>query len=439
MMRVSGELTVILTVVAGAALGGYWTGQLAWWLVGGLAFLVLRQVWQMLRFRHWVRMGGDVRPVGGTWHWVADEFQRLRKQSKKRKKRLSLMLQRFQESTMALPYGTITVGADGEIEWFNRMAGQLIGLDPRRDKGRRITHLVRYPGFVEYVNRGEFEEPIVIPSPIDESVEMSVRLVPFGKKQLLITLQDVTRERRLETMRKDFVANVSHELRTPLTVLTGYLEALSDHAALMATDRDQHTVKQMQDQADRMRRIIEDLLLLSRLETSDVCEEDFDLVPVPALLADIAIEAEVVSKGRGHVIGRDVDDSVWIEGDSKELYSAFSNLVSNAVRYSPEGGKVLLRWYLDDDGAHFLVRDQGIGIAPQHLQRLTERFYRVDKDRSRGTGGTGLGLAIVKHVLQRHGASLSIESEVGAGSTFRCDFPPARVMRRPDSSQAMSA
>ncbi len=412
-------------------LAGYSVGATGWFLAAGLALLLGWHLHQLSRFRSWLRLGDCAgAAAGGPWADAVYEVQRLRKQNRRRKKKLRSMLNRFQVSTMALPYGTITVTAEGRIEWFNRSAGRLLGLNPRSDKGRRITSLVRDPRFVDYLAAGEFEHPIVVPSPLDEAVELSVRCVRLGKKQVLITLQDVTQERRLDTVRKDFVANVSHELRTPLTVLSGYLEVLSEHPALTASERDRYTVAQMQAQADRMRRIVEDLLLLSRLESSDVPEDAHAPVPVPALVDDLEAEVAMMSAGRGHILSKTVDETLWLRGDARELHSAFSNLLSNAIRYSPRGGEVALSWYHDGGRACFAVRDHGIGIAPQHLQRLTERFYRVDKGRSRETGGTGLGLAIVKHVLQRHGATLEIESEPGVGSTFRCCFPATRVVSR---------
>jgi two-component system phosphate regulon sensor histidine kinase PhoR len=336
------------------------------------------------------------------------------------------------------------VGEGGEIEWFNRSAGVLLGLNIRTDKGQRISELVNYPNVVTRLEHSEDsgdsedDEPLMIPSPVDAGLTLGLRIVPFGKKQHLITVQDITRESRLEVLRKEFVANVSHELRTPLTVLTGYLETLGEEPGILARSEILRTVREMGHQAARMLGIVEDLLLLARLESSDVSKTQHAPVPVPSLLLDIKTEAEVLSNGLGHIIRCELEEALWLQGDSRELYSAFSNLVTNAVRYSPKGGKIEMRWYADTQGAHFLVRDQGMGIDRQHLERLTERFYRVDKDRSRASGGTGLGLAIVKHVLQRHEAMLRIESEPGKGSAFCCDFPACRIVRQPERPRLLA-
>jgi two-component system phosphate regulon sensor histidine kinase PhoR len=409
-------------------------------LAGALAGLLAWHLRNLARLRRHLGEGGrcPAPQADGLWGELCLQIQHLQKQNKKRKKRLGTMLKRFQQSTMALPYGTITVGEGGEIEWFNRSAGELLGLSARTDKGRRITERVWHPDFMAQLGRRALDEPVVIPSPVDEGLILSLRLVPFGRKQLLITVQDITRERRLENLRKEFVANVSHELRTPLTVLTGYLETLGEEPCIATRPQILRTVQEMGHQADRMQRIVEDLLLLARLESSDVSATPHVPVPVPSLLSDIKAEAQVLSDGLGHIIRCELDKALWLQGNSQELYSAFSNLVSNAVRYSPKGGEIELRWYADVQGAHFLVRDQGMGIDREHLKRLTERFYRVDKDRSRASGGTGLGLAIVKHVLQRHEAMLRIESEPGKGSRFCCDFPVHRIIRQPERPRLLA-
>ncbi len=434
------ELRRLAMALAPAAAIGWAAGHPAWWLAGALAGLLAWHLQNLARLRRHLGKGGTCpTPQGaGLWREVCLQILQLRKQNKKRKKRLGTMLKRFQQSTMALPYGTITVGEGGEIEWFNRSAGELLGLNVRTDKGRCITGRVRHPDFVAQLQHRTFDEPVVIPSPVDERLTLSLRLVPFGRKQLLITVQDITRERRLEDLRKEFVANVSHELRTPLTVLTGYLEALDEEPGIASRPQLLRTVREMCHQAERMRHIVDDLLLLARLESSDVSETPHVPVPVPSLLADIQAEARVLSDGLGHVIRCRFDEGLWLQGNAQELYSAFSNLVSNAVRYSPKGGEIELRWYADGQGAHCLVSDQGMGIDREHLKRLTERFYRVDKDRSRASGGTGLGLAIVKHVLQRHEAALRIESEPGAGSRFYCDFPTRRIVHQPERPRLLA-
>jgi two-component system phosphate regulon sensor histidine kinase PhoR len=440
------ELRRLAVVLAMAAAIGIVTGYPGWALVLALGGLLAWQLRNLYRLQRCLGEGGRLpaHQAHGLWGELCRQIQHLQKQNKKRKKRLGNMLKHFQQSTMALPYGTITVGEGGEIEWFNRSAGVLLGLNIRTDKGQRISELVNYPNVVTRLEHSEDsgdsedDEPLMIPSPVDAGLTLGLRIVPFGKKQHLITVQDITRESRLEVLRKEFVANVSHELRTPLTVLTGYLETLGEEPGILARSEILRTVREMGHQAARMLGIVEDLLLLARLESSDVSKTQHAPVPVPSLLLDIKTEAEVLSNGLGHIIRCELEEALWLQGDSRELYSAFSNLVTNAVRYSPKGGKIEMRWYADTQGAHFLVRDQGMGIDRQHLERLTERFYRVDKDRSRASGGTGLGLAIVKHVLQRHEAMLRIESEPGKGSAFCCDFPACRIVRQPERPRLLA-
>ena len=285
-----------------------------------------------------------------------------------------------------------------------------------------IAHLLRYPPFLDYLSqRQPTRDAVELPAPVDSSRVLSARFVAYGKKQRLLLATDISQFRRLEQVRRDFVANVSHELRTPLTVITGYLETLldSDHPGLEPW---RQPLRGMGQQAGRMLHLIEDLLLLARLEAP---KERLPGKPVavPKLLADIVEEAQALSSDQGHDITLEADPKLWLIGVEKELHSAFSNLVINAVRYTPAGGRIAIRWFTDPMGAHLEVADNGEGIAAHHLPRLTERFYRVNRHRSRGSGGTGLGLSIVKHILNNHGAQLHITSEVGVGSVFRCDFP----------------
>ncbi|MGH8502905.1 MAG: phosphate regulon sensor histidine kinase PhoR [Gammaproteobacteria bacterium] len=433
------ELWRIALVVAPAALLGAWFGVAGWLVAGALTGLLGWHLLQLRRLARWLPAGGAREPsvANGVWRQLADDIARLRQGNRKRKQTLTALLGRFRESAAAMPDAVVIIGPYGEIEWFNDAATRLLDLRPRQDIGRRLTHLVRHPAFTAYLATGEYGEPVEFPSPVSEHLFLSARAVPYGKNQLLVTVRDVTRMHRLEAMRRDFVANVSHELRTPLTVITGYLETFSDDEQVRASETTARTVQQMEEQAERMRRLVEDLLMLSRLETTPATAEEARAVSVASLVADIVAEARVLSRAQGNAIRADCDATMWLKGNAKELYSAFLNLVSNAIRYSPAGGDVTLRWYADDEAAYFVVRDQGIGIEPQHIPRITERFYRVDKDRSRGSGGTGLGLAIVKHVLQRHGARLRVDSQPGKGSVFTCIFPRARIEHRPSKPKAV--
>ena len=298
-----------------------------------------------------------------------------------------------------------------------------------RDIGQSVGNLIRFPTFIAYLRGGNFDTPIQMPAPGNQQLILSLRLIPYGDDQRLLVARDVTRLQHLERMRRDFVANVSHELRTPLTVVAGYLESLLDDEHDEAAQRWHRTLQSMYEQSIRMQGIVEDLLMLSRLETQAQPEQSVP-VAVPGLLAQVREDAQRLSGTQAHQISLEADPGLWLMGSDSELRSLFSNLAFNAVRYTPPGGRIQLRWYGDTQGAHFEIQDTGIGIAAHHIPRLTERFYRIDVGRSRGSGGTGLGLAIVKHVLLRHDGQLEVESELGKGSTFRCDFAPLRVFRQ---------
>jgi len=416
-----------LLFLAAALLGGL-TGRLTLALllaaVGSLAW----QLWQLYRLDRWLREDRDASPpgFGRVWDGVAVQVARLRRQNRKRKRKFSRLLEQFQQATAALPDAAVVLGEDDRIAWCNGAAQHLLGLSPTRDVGRPIIHLVRYPGFVAFLTQRPPSDGVEFPSPVDDTLLLGARIVPYGKKQRLLLATDVSQLRRLEQMRRDFVANVSHELRTPLTVISGYLETLLDSES-PALETWRQPLHRMQEQSRRMLHIIEDLLLLARLEAR---KEPLARKPVnvPALLADIADDALALSGDQNHQIEVSADPSLWILGCEKDLRSAFANLAFNAVRYTPTGGRIALRWFADASGVHLAVEDNGEGIAPQHIPRLTERFYRVNRDRSRGSGGTGLGLSIVKHVLNHHGCQLRIASELGVGSVFTCDFPAeARV------------
>ncbi|MEJ2344700.1 MAG: phosphate regulon sensor histidine kinase PhoR [Gammaproteobacteria bacterium] len=400
-------------------------GQLG--VVFGLLLYLGIHLRNLYRLQRWLqRKGGYLPDAAGIWGEVYYHLHRLQKRNRKRKKRLASMLNRFRESTAAMPDATVVLDADGAIEWWNDAATRVFGLRYPQDTGQALTNLVRHPDFRPYLEQGDFSAPVQFPSPADANIMLSVRVVPYGKNQRLVVARDVTRLHLLEQMRRDFIANVSHELRTPLTVVTGYVESMMD-ADDEALQPWQRSLEAMHQQSARMQQIVTDLLLLSRLETDSGGNEDQE-VDVPGLIGMIRDDAVALSRGR-HTINVDVERGLWLKGSRSELRSAFSNLVYNAVRYTPDGGHIDVRWYADDNGAHFEVQDTGVGIAAHHLPRLTERFYRVDVGRSREMGGTGLGLAIVKHVLMRHGTELRIESELGKGSLFAAEFAPERIVR----------
>jgi len=308
------------------------------------------------------------------------------------------------------------------LVWCNDAAREHLGIDAERDRNQPIANMVRAPEFVEYLRAGDFGDPVRLPSP-DGRHTLSLQIVSFGDEEHLLLSQDVTGAARVEAMRRDFVANVSHELRTPLTVLAGFLETIQDLKLDAARVRDY--VGLMAPQAERMKRLIDDLLTLSALEHAPP-PPDTDRIVLRPLLERVKAEAEVLSAGR-HRVSLDIEGPHDLLGAEREIASAFTNLATNAVRYTPTGGQIRLRWASSTVGGKFSVEDTGIGIDPEHLPRLTERFYRIDRGRSRESGGTGLGLSIVKHALARHQAVLAIESTPGKGSRFVARFPAARL------------
>jgi len=419
---------------AGRLLGTVAIGCGVGWLLGnvwgGLACaLALHLGWvlaNLFRLEWWLRHRSYADPpdVGGVWGEIIAQIVRLHRRKRFHKQRFVQLMRQLQRSTAALPNGVVILNAQREIVWFNRMAARLLNLRRTADLGMRIEHLMREPEFVRYLGGGDYTNPVIIRTTTGEECYLSMQVAPYGDGQLLLLVSDVSRQMRLEAVRRDFVANSSHELRSPLTVISGYLETLAQDSAL---DPDlQGPIAEMRRQAERMTAIIRDLLELSRLEESDVFVggEPIDIAALMALLRkDVLARAVHPREVRVRV-----DCPAQLHGDEPEIHSAFSNLVDNAAKYTPAEGSLEMRWWVDEDGGHFAVTDTGMGIPPEHIPRLTERFYRVDPGRSRSTGGSGLGLAIVKHVLQRHGATLEVQSTLGAGSTFSCHFPAERVV-----------
>ena len=408
-------------------------GLLLGWVFGNVWFglalaLALHLGWHLanlFRLEWWLRHRSYADPpdVGGVFGEIIAQIVRLHRRKRFHKQRFVQLMRQLQRSTAALPNGVVILNAQREIVWFNRMAARLLDLRRTADLGLRIENLLRAPQFSQYLAIADFSNPVVIRTTAGDDCYLSLQVAPYGDGQQLLLVSDVSRQMRLEAMRKDFVANASHELRSPLTVISGYLETLSQDPAL---DRDlQGPVAEMRRQADRMTSIIRDLLALSRLEETDerLGGEPLD---IPALLA--MLRKDVIARPvHPQEIRIRIDSDALLLGDEPEIHSAFSNLVDNAAKYTPAEGSIEMRWWADEDGGHFSVADTGIGIPPEHIPRLTERFYRVDAGRSRSTGGSGLGLAIVKHVLQRHGATLEVDSTLGAGSRFICHFPLSRV------------
>jgi two-component system phosphate regulon sensor histidine kinase PhoR len=361
---------------------------------------------------------------GGIWEETFAALYRMVKRQRKSEADLTERLERFRQAAAAMPDGVVILDPQGVIQWCNPMAEKHFGLDPQHDIGQQITYLVRQPDFAAFLTTPNYREPFVLKGYRSSEQTLSVQLIPYGDEQKLIMSRDVSRWERIEMMRRDFVANVSHELRTPLTVVGGFLETLTDlEGAEPAVVR--RSLQLMTEQTQRMQRLVEDLLALTRLE-SNQRPPSGERVNMPLLIQSLVADAQHLSRGR-HQIALKEHDANCLTGAEDELRSAFGNLLSNAVRYTPEGGSIQVRWRIVNGEGIFSVTDAGVGIAPEHIPRLTERFYRIDRSRSRETGGTGLGLAIVKHVLSRHQARLEVQSELGKGSTFSAIFPPARV------------
>ncbi len=416
---------IVVTFIVGAIFGhGGLTVAL-----GLLGYLGLHS-YNLYRLSEWLRSSRSLSPpeAGGVWGEIFDHLYRTQQRNRNRKRRLAGLLHRVQQATSAMPDATVIIGASGEIQWFNEASQPLLGLEQGKDIGQRLANLVRHPDFSRFLLESDPKSSLLIPSPADETITLNLRIVPYGNEQRLLLAKDVSQQQRLEQIRRDFVGNVSHELRTPLTVVKGFVENLSESGDECA-ERWHRSLELMQQQTGRMQQIVEDWLLLTRLET-DRTRPPREEVAMAALLRDIMQGASPLADRKQQQLTLECDGSINLAGAERELYSAFTNLVTNAIRYTPEGGSIRLRWWADKNGCYFSVKDSGVGIAAQHIPRLTERFYRVDVGRSRDSGGTGLGLAIVKHVLNRHGARLRIDSALGVGSTFTCEFPPTLAMRR---------
>jgi two-component system phosphate regulon sensor histidine kinase PhoR len=426
--------------VSGAAL-------LVWPLAGGVAALGLLAggalaviVWHLRQLDALARWAGgpleEPVPEGrGTWALAYAALYRRVGLRSARQRDLRLALERFVSGAEALPDGVVVLDAANRIQWANPRAQAHLGIKLRHDAGAPMVNLVRQPLFLQYLASGDFREPVILESQREAGLTLSIQVVPFGVEEKLLMSRDITRLEAVARLRRDFIANVSHELKTPLTVLGGFLETLAD-LQLDARQR-QRYIALMQAQAQNMQRLVDDLLTLSALESehSALQEAEFAIVP---LLLQVSADAKALSGGR-HEITLNIREQASVLGSRDELASAFGNLVSNAVRYTPDGGRVALDWRVTADGGEFTVADTGIGIAVEHIPRLTERFYRVDRSRSRATGGTGLGLAIVKHVLIRHQAELAIDSAPGQGSRFTVRLPARRVKVSADAVPADAA
>jgi two-component system phosphate regulon sensor histidine kinase PhoR len=421
------SLAILAAIAAAALLSGLvWSAAWGWAILAtGLGGMLVYHLRHLARLARWAQdpQPGKIPEGSGSWDVVLSALYHHERGAQRRQQELAEALAGFRRMAHAMPDGVVILDARNCIEWCNSNAAALLELDPREDVGRPIANLLREPAFIDYLASHDEETARPARVPMERGIVLSVQLIRYGDAQTLMLARDVTQSERVEAMRRDFVANVSHELRTPLTVLVGFLETVRE--LKLDPQRVRDYLGMMREQASRMHRIIEDLLALSVLESAP--PPSAERVRTAPLLARLRADAEGLSAGR-HAISLDGAPSVDLLGSETELASAFGNLISNAIRYTPQGGKVKLVWRDGADGASFAVEDTGVGIAHENIPRLTERFYRVDRSRSRETGGTGLGLAIAKHALARHQAALDINSEPGVGSRFSVRFPPQRTV-----------
>ncbi|MEM7468633.1 MAG: phosphate regulon sensor histidine kinase PhoR [Pseudomonadota bacterium] len=385
----------------------------------------------------WIRNRKEYEPpeTQGVFEDISLEIDYLRERHKKRKKKLANYLKQFKQATRALPDATIVLDDLGNVLWANKASEEMLGVRWPEDINQRITNLIRNPELVKFVDTPIAGSSLDIASTLDLNRQFNIRLAPYGKGQWLFVARDITDLQRAHQIRKDFVANVSHELKTPLTVIKGYVETLQLHQDKLP-DLFPQALDQMQLHTDRMQTLVEDLLLLSQLERGDEVSGQ-QPIAVAELISEIHRQTANLEGASERMFSLELDANLYINGSQRTLYSAFANLIVNAVNYTEDRDVIEISWYQDEEGAHFSVRDHGIGISEEHINRITERFYRVDSGRDRSNGGTGLGLAIAKHALTLHDAKLHIESELGRGSLFRCDFPQSKIVEH-DNELAFS-
>jgi two-component system phosphate regulon sensor histidine kinase PhoR len=431
MQRWRREIKFVFAWLLLALVVSHFTGHLSLLLLAISIYLLIKQTLAINELEKWLSRGmfRDYHHRKGIWGDIYYHLWKISRSDKKRKKRLSKMLDQFRTSTDALPDAAVVLAANGEIEWTNKAAREVLGLK-KSDKGQRIPNLIRAPQFIQYLKLNDYQQKIIITSPINDAITLQIRIVPFGVGLRLLLAQDVTQIKNIERMRTDFVANVSHELRTPLTVLRGYLETLQDMEDIPPIF--ERSMQNMRTQTDRMQHLIDDLLLLARLETQ---AKKSECVNMRQLIEQICHESDLLEKDERR-IELTISTNLNIRGDKQELQSAFSNLLVNAMKYSPANSPVKVGWHQNTDAStYFEVEDFGEGISSHDILRITERFYRVEVKRNQKINGTGLGLAIVKHVMVRHDAKLEVDSQLGKGSRFRCLFPPQRACCDPISEK----
>ena len=416
-------IVALVSWVLGEAFSAMFGWIVAVFLLSGL---LIHQLWHATKLTTLLLSPsyGEVPGALGIWGEIYYRLHKLVKSWRDQVIDVEQQHQRFIQAIQASPNGVVMLNEDDQIEWCNEIAEKHFGINAQRDAMQRITHILRKPSFVQYIVRQNYRDPVRLTGMGNlEELSLDVQIFPYGDKQKLILSQDVSQIEKTDAMRRDFVANVSHELKTPLTVLAGFLETVQT-LNLSPEDRSKY-LDLMGIQTVRMKNLVDDLLTLAKLEGNSE-PPVYQCVPMDGMLDRLKFDAEGLSAGK-HQISIEKTSHLDLLGDDQELYSAFSNLISNAVRYTPEGGKIIVRWSQVNKETFFCVQDTGPGIPAEHIPRLTERFYRVDRSRSRETGGTGLGMAIVKHVINRHQGELKIESTVGQGSSFYLIFPSHRL------------
>ena len=422
------DLRLLLFFLLIASLIGFGVGY--FWSCVFIAFVVFfaLQLRSLYLVNDWIsNRPYDVPPnLNGIWGALLFNVYRAQRQERIVQAEMVGLIDRAQSSLVALAEAVVLIDDQHQIEWWNPAAEKLLGISPL-DRGRNLLAILRQPNFIDYFKHSDqAPDGIRLQAKMDEEHYVQVKLTRFGGESRLLVAYDITRMHNLEQMRKDFVDNISHELRTPLTVLSGYIETFTDQDDI--TPRWKRAFTQMQSQTKRMNALVNDLLLLSNLENNKKVAKN-QIIDMANLMNQIFDDARAYNLDYGHTLNLDIDSHCDLIGSDMEIASAFSNLITNAIKYTPKGGIITIGWHEDGDHAYFTVQDTGIGINPKHLPRLTERFYRVDSARSRQTGGTGLGLAIVKHVLMQHGAYLEISSKENEGSTFTAVFPKERLYR----------
>ena len=420
------EITTLLLLIASSALIGALFNQSLLFVTIVLFIYIMFMLRNIFKLHNWLlEQKKELPDAQGYWGEIFNELHLLERKKNKQQKLLSVALSRFKKAAEALPDGVVILSQHNEIEWINPIASSLLGIAYPQDAGQKINNLIRHPNFQRYLIKNTFNKAITLPAPDNTDNTLTMQVIPFGYKQKMIFCRDITHIHKLEEMRTNFVSNVSHEMRSPLTVLTGYLEMFSDKAP-----KDEKNFKigidNMYQQAMRMQRLVSDLLALSKMETAPI--EHTKSVDVSTLLIALKENAEILSQDKHHTIRLQADETLNLRGNADELHSLFSNLINNAVRYTPKNGHISISWEVQNNEAVFSVTDDGPGIAAHHIPHLTERFYRADIDRSRESGGTGLGLAIVKYAAERHDGRLEIRSALGKGSTFSCYFPNLRFL-----------